>query len=393
MHTCADDLEYCTYPITVDNGINPFRYRQDTSAGSQHLLHAVIALACHHRQWPSVHEHPPAEVTQHQGQAVKLFRNALETSAADPRRLSMLDTLLALWCMDATQSALSTWRDHLRVAYDLLEGAGGVSSWSLSSRVQAQVSMFMWWDGVVALLSRRPCIFPYSYLETVLPWEGVQSWGFFDLNGCPRELLVPMIQLANLTESLDSSGKLPVSLRELVAGIEENIRNYKPVGGAPADDFVVDLPDEEAEDYFNVATDYYHCCEAFRYALLLYILRVFKRAEGITNYHARLRHLSRLVMDHVISIQDSSSIRKQLLLTIFLAGAETKLDAHRHFIRGYCAKWYEVYGYQMFTTALEILEELWSNSDAGETEIWWGDVLDVRRRTDTRNPMSDFCFG
>ncbi|KAK5036478.1 hypothetical protein LTS07_002205 [Exophiala sideris] len=387
------DREYCTYPITVDNGTNPFRYRQDTSAGSQHLLHAVIALACHHRKWPSIQQSPPTEVTQHQGQAVTLFRNALQTSATEPRRLSMLDTLLALWCIDATQSALSMWRNHLRVAYDLLEGAGGASSWSLSSRVQAQVSMFMWWDGVVALLSRRPCIFPYSYLETVLPWEGVQAWGFFDLNGCPRELLVPMIQLANLTEHLDGSGKLPANLRALITDIEENIRNYKPADGAPTDDFVVDLPEEEAETYFNMTTDHYHNCEAFRYALLIYILRVFKRVEGIPSYRARLGHLSRLVLDHVISIQDSSSIRKQLLLAVFLAGAETKSDSHRGFIRDYCAKWFDVYGYQMFTTALEILEELWSSNETDDGEIWWGDVLDVRRRTDTRNSEADFCFG
>jgi len=100
MLTRVDDQEFCTYPITSDLNINPFRYRRETSRGSKHLLHAIIALACHHRKEYRIEKTPPAEFYQHKIQAVTLYKAALQTPEIQAQSLGALDTLLALWCID-----------------------------------------------------------------------------------------------------------------------------------------------------------------------------------------------------------------------------------------------------------------------------------------------------
>lgn len=163
----VDDQEFCKYPITIDLDINPFRYRRETSRGSKHLFHAIIALACHHRKDYRQDKAPPLEFYEHKNQSMVLYKEALQSSHIHNQSLPALDTLLALWCIDVrpgppfralttlnlsnansfsqtVQSALNAWRTHLSNAYALLELAGGVNTWSLSFRTQTQVAMLLW---------------------------------------------------------------------------------------------------------------------------------------------------------------------------------------------------------------------------------------------------------
>lgn len=106
----VDDQEFCTYPVTNDFGINPFRYRRETSTGSQHLLHAIIALACHHRTWSTRQGASPIspEVVMHRNQARSLYEEALrQRHKTKSQCLCILDTLLALWCIDVGLSTFS----------------------------------------------------------------------------------------------------------------------------------------------------------------------------------------------------------------------------------------------------------------------------------------------
>jgi hypothetical protein len=82
--------------------INPFRYRQETSRGSKHLLHAVIALACHHRDKYGLEKKAPTEFYEHKNQALVLYRAALASPQIQAQSLAALDTLLALWCIDVS---------------------------------------------------------------------------------------------------------------------------------------------------------------------------------------------------------------------------------------------------------------------------------------------------
>lgn len=103
----VDDQEFCKYPITIDLDINPFRYRRETSRGSKHLFHAIIALACHHRKDYRQDKAPPLEFYEHKNHSMVLYKEALQSSHIQHQSLPALDTLLALWCIDVRLPPLS----------------------------------------------------------------------------------------------------------------------------------------------------------------------------------------------------------------------------------------------------------------------------------------------
>ncbi|KAI1616244.1 fungal-specific transcription factor domain-containing protein [Exophiala viscosa] len=395
------DQEFCRYPITNHFAVNPYRYRPETTRGSQHLLHAIVALSCHFRLRSATQPQPPADAVDHKNTAVVLYQGALSKKDIHLHGLSMLDTAMALWQFEATISALNIWRSHLSDAYNLLELCGGVSRWSASIKANTQVSMFLWWDGMVSLLAREDPVFPYSYFEAVLKSEGRQPWTFYELNGCPRELLVPMMQLSTLAARDAQSTTPSESVLDIVTEIELSIRRYE-YSGAGLSDLVFEGIDTDEND-LHIERDRYHCCEAFRYALLIYILRVFtmrrvlaledetERERERKRVRSRLSFLARVALEHVASCRPDDDIQKQVLFPLFVAGAETRHIAHRDIVREYCASWYGRFGYQMFNTVGEVLEVVWQKQDAGDEMYWWGEELDSRRAVEGDHVQ--FCFG
>lgn len=98
-----DDQEFCKYPITSDFTVNPYRYRQETTRGSQHLLHAIVALSCHFRQRSAIQLLPSADAIDHKNTAVVLYQGALSRNDIHLHGLSMLDTSMALWQMEVCE--------------------------------------------------------------------------------------------------------------------------------------------------------------------------------------------------------------------------------------------------------------------------------------------------
>lgn len=262
---------------------------------------------------------------------------------------------------------------------------------------------------MVSLLSREKSVLPYTYLEAVLKSEGRQPWTFYELNGCPRELFVPMTQLASLAaqekgnrrrsipgrrKSDDNTATVP----HLVAEIELSIRSYEYPGGGLSD--LLDPADEEA---LQAERDRYHCCEAFRYSLLIYILRIFtlprdgdggrdgKNNDTSRHVRARLSLLSRVALDHIAACRATSVIQKQLLFAVFIAGAEARTRLQRDLVGDYCRRWYRKFGYQMYNVVLDVVEAVWTEHDAGNQDFWWGEELDARRARE--GDYVQFCFG
>src|SRR6266498_1498427 len=97
-----DGQLFCQYPITNDFSTNPFRYRQETSHGSQYLLHAILALSCHFRHRSPLQREPPGDAINHKNTAMVLYRDALEKDITRSKSLSLLDTALALWQVDVS---------------------------------------------------------------------------------------------------------------------------------------------------------------------------------------------------------------------------------------------------------------------------------------------------
>lgn len=146
------------------------------------------------------------------------------------------------------------------------------------------------------------------------------------------------------------------------------------------------LDEDSDEEALDVARDRYHCSEAWRNALLLYIERVFRWNRG-GHVPVSVRYISRSIMEHARCIRKENTFQKQILLPIFLAGAEMKREEDKAFVREYCSWWTRMCGSKMFIDACSYCEEIWALSNTPEAQgVWWGVIVD-RHCSDSGLPM------
>lgn len=145
-----------------------------------------------------------------------------------------------------------------------------------------------------------------------------------------------------------------------------------------------DISAEEAEKQHHNQQDRYHCSEAWRYALLIYIERVF-------NKHPRRGPMARLVratIDNVRCCRRTSQTQKQLLLPVLLAGSETTDEDMRDYVKEYCGHWGKKTRYNMFNSVPALLDEIWT------TGKWWGAVIDGKTNPSGQGQVAtQFLFG
>ena len=148
-----------------------------------------------------------------------------------------------------------------------------------------------------------------------------------------------------------------VSFIPEVHKIREAVKAERPFTCSPVDDG----SDEERRPDFH--QNRYHCVEAWRKAILLYTYQIFDRQSDDTTT-STISHLAHMVLDHVRWIAKSDEIQKQILLPIFLAGAEMKTDENRDFVRQYCNMWGRNAECQNFSSAVRLLKDIWRQTDA-----------------------------
>lgn len=85
-------------PLTGDipGAVNPFRCERQTSKLSSLLVHAILALCCHHRA--RLAGNRSIEVAEHRKKAVQLLESAFHRTPG----LSLLDPILILFTLDAS---------------------------------------------------------------------------------------------------------------------------------------------------------------------------------------------------------------------------------------------------------------------------------------------------
>lgn len=207
---------------------------------------------------------------------------------------------------------------------------------------------------------------------------------FYSVSGCPAGMFRYMVRLGVFAREhkLSSSMTCVNFDMEPVLEVERGIREwsaseYRDRSSAPA-------PPGGEEDSIEMAhhnEDLYHAAEAWRYALLVYIHRVFRGAKvGSARHLEATDFFARKTLNHVSSCRRSTMVQKQLLLPVFLAGCETEDEHLRQEARDYCAWWNEKTRYDMFYTAHAFLEEVWADQDPG---TWWGSIIDRRSSSDT----------
>ena len=209
---------------------------------------------------------------------------------------------------------------------------------------------------------------------------------FYNVSGCPDDLFKYMFRLGLYAREFELAAHMTCVKFDLgpVLAVEAAIKNWRaPQFDDPDAEFGQAgscssiLPDAEAMDpteAMHYPQDLHHCAQAWRFALLLYIERVFKwqRDEPVP---PNLGFLARKTLNNVTSCRPSDMVQKQLLLPVFLAGCETVDDNLREEARKYCFWWGEKTRYNMFLTTLGLLEEIWENKEPGS---WWGSLMDTK---------------
>lgn len=241
------------------------------------------------------------------------------------------------------------------------------------------------------------------YLDHLVRSERQGKWTFYDLTGCPGDLVVQLFQLADLAKQSEIASSMTWLTFDLtpVMEIERQIRNWKATSFASACGLSEDegalsyAADEVAdEESLHAQQDRHHCVEAWRCALLLYIERMFKWDRNAPRPKAIAR-LVRATLTHVRACRRTSQTQKQLLLPVFLAGSETSDADMREFVIQYCKWWGEKSRYNMFNSVPSLLKEVWDGrSSRPGQKAWWGEVVD--RKTGPQGtcqvPMQ-FLFG
>lgn len=198
------------------------------------------------------------------------------------------------------------------------------------------------------------------------------EWSLFELNGCPGELMVYMFRICKLAWPLKeaSATNMPAFDMDAVLRLENEINQYH-------NEYHLALDSDDHLTGPNWRVDIYdkhHCVEAWRGALLLYILRVFK-SKWVSPQVIGLA--SRVILDHIQFISRTGTVQKQVLLPMFLAAAEVSDRRDREMAQEYCRYWTRMNGYSLFKDAEKLLMEIWRERDASEgNDFWWAMVID-----------------
>lgn len=155
-----------------------------------------------------------------------------------------------------------------------------------------------------------------------------------------------------------------------------------------------DDEDDDDENYCQ-RQDRRHLAEAWRFALLLYIQRVFKWDRRSHRRPPAALQLTCAIVEHTRNCRKTSQAQKQLLLPIFLAGAEARDQNMRDTVRSFCLWWGARSRYRMFYSVLTLLDEYWNlPRHKSGNPTWWGSFLDEKSvAQDDTGRNIQFLFG
>ncbi|KIX08907.1 uncharacterized protein Z518_03564 [Rhinocladiella mackenziei CBS 650.93] len=407
------DTVLCVLPLTSDMALNPFRIKGFAPEDSQLLLRSVSALSSQHQV--NVGNVQSSEASENRAQAYNMLSRTLQNQELSNSSSCVLAAILILMTLDCTISALGNWSDHIRRAGTVFEAWGGPSSLN-TPRLRSQASMLVWWDATLAMISRQGMRLGSSYFQHLVRTEKEDGWSFYEITGCPTELLVHLVRLAEMArqrEIAESMEFLTFDIKPVLDiekqlldwnhGLEdERMLIHREIVSLEDENESVDTQsagtseaDDNEEDYRRRRDDH-HCAEAWRYALLLYIQRVFRWDRRSHRRPPAILPLTCKVFEHSRNCRKTSQVQKQLLLPIFLAGAEARDKDMRDTVRAYCVWWGARSRYGMFYSVSSLLEEFWTGVSSKDGDpVWWGSFLDAKSNSEKVGDVAamQFLFG
>lgn len=258
--------------------------------------------------------------------------------------------------------------------------------------------MLLWWDSTLAIITRQGMKFHKSYLEHLIEHEKSDGWSFYQLTGCPTQLFIHLVRLTEMARQKEVAEKMELLDFNMAAvfELEEEILNwrntYASETGSPqiteepealsAEDTsfqASEQAEKDEEDAYVRLRDDYHCMEAWRFSLLMYIQRVFRWNRAQHRKPAELLSLTYKVLDHSRNCRKTSLVQKQLLLPMFLVGAEARDGTTRDIVLSYCRWWGAKTHYGMFFSVASLLQDFWNQQDLSKpSPLWWGSYLDSK---------------
>jgi hypothetical protein len=198
-------------------------------------------------------------------------------------------------------------------------------------------------------------------------YDRSDGWTFLDLGGCPGQFVFAMARLAKLA-----------SIYEKVTAVDSTTFNMLLVGTIVEEvkswNNTEDICFQEIHelDDMSAKRDRFHCIEAWRHAIFLYTLRVFTKKQDQRGLQS-ISHLKRVILDHIRCIKQDMIIQKQILIPLFLAGAEIGDETDRAFVEQYCKHWSYTSRYSMFENAEILMKHVWADWCVSIRDVyWWG---------------------
>jgi hypothetical protein len=331
--------------LTYDIKANPWQACLPQIEHAPFLLDAVRALAIRHRSHLD-ETRESLSVLELKDKALSSFAQSIGTV---PLEVGISASLILIG-IDYAESALGKWIVHLQGVYRMIEASGGIEIGGGDMHTRAQIAQLVWYDTIIALLSRRGTVFPREYVEYVVSWKTESQWSLFALNGFPDSAFLDMYDIVNaaVCASLLSD--------EEVSGIEMKLW----------------LAHFEIEQGTN-DTEISALTECWRLGLLLYYTRVFQRGESVKR---KAFLLAEEIMWLVYELPPNSDKQKQALLPLFLAACEMESFRFRRIALDFCERWKQRSGLWLNQTAIDLLQTVWAAIDENpEKDIWWGDLV------------------
>ncbi|KEF54567.1 uncharacterized protein A1O9_09009 [Exophiala aquamarina CBS 119918] len=358
-----------TFPVHINPWQSAILHINDNIPCVQY---AAVALA-QRQQAHLSGQHENLSVLRLKDRALSIFGTHLNDVSLE----SAVSTALLLLALDYIESGYSNWIVHLQGAYRILESHGGIIMAKDRANLRSQIAQLLWYDVVAALLSRCGPAFPRSYLDQLMSWQSEAEWSMLALNGLPDDMFCDMYDLAAAAthpETVTLSERSSFQTKIATTFIETHGNEY-----------------------------FYAMSESWKLGLLLYCARVFPFSEtqsvssnakpAISNPSSLLsidmdpnswanpHELAIRILEHVQSLPPHSSLQKQCLMPIMLAGCEIRPDERelRQVVVDYGERWKRKTGFWLWNSGSEFLGSVWAANEqalmTGRPSVSWTEVF------------------
>ncbi|PWY63977.1 hypothetical protein BO83DRAFT_431367 [Aspergillus eucalypticola CBS 122712] len=317
--------------LCVDNHDpkNPYRdYIFPLATEVPSLMYACAALAACHFNVRLGTTQFQNEFLRFKGKAMKRLQEDLY-SPVRAKQPATIATILMLCLCDICHRGFSTFDSHFRGAKKLIELRGS------DRTVGCFVEQYLVWLDIMAAASHsRQPVFSRQDIGEFFDGSG-PDWSF-DVFPCTLDQFQVLCEIVSVYKSQTNPERPSM---EVLCQVEEI--KQKLLQGWPRS---------------NRGTHWFHLTEAYRYAILLYLIRLFPC--DVDEYE--IDWLVSSVFYHARSTPPASGWSDQLLWPLFHAGLETKDSKRQNWLRERAQCMQISGGFGNVQSALTILEGVWA---------------------------------